>query len=427
MEERVHGIRPMQAISRERDRTPNAVAVNTLILFLILEYVRPFFLAQFKLQMVIILILLILWLTARVRPWSGILTAQALFLLLSLIDIPIASNNYAAYFTMRTMFGYLAVALGLSWLMAERTAFRRVMWAWMLIMGYAAIYGILHGGTGPGAILGDENDLALGVVTALPLAFFGFERLSGSKRLLCGAIAGLIISAVVVSFSRGGFLGLVAASLYCLSVSRRRLRNTMILALATTLLVTLAPTGGRKGRSYIDEIKSITETDQGTAEGRTFLWNTAFNMWKANPILGVGGGNFVFLAGAFQPTNFEKREYNERVWSGTATHSMYFQVLSEHGTAGILLFGYIIWAHFRTLRRLRRDVRSKGGISPDLQRDAEMYAAGLAGGVAAFCVAGAFVSVAYYPYLWYFTAIAVALDVAVRRELGTADARTIPK
>ena len=325
------------------------------------------------------------------------------------------------------MLGYLAIALGLSWILAERAAFQRVTWALLLIMGYAAIYGLLHGGRGPGGFLGDENDLALGCVTAFPLAFYGFEHLSGRKRWLAGAIAGLFVVATVISFSRGGFLGLVAAALYCLVASRRRVRNALILTLAAMLFVTLAPTGGRKGHSYIDVIKSIAETDEGTSKGRRFLWQAAVNMWKAHPVLGVGGGNFAFNVGRYQPTDFEEREYNERDWSGMTTHSVYYQVLAEHGTVGILLLGYVVWAHFRTLRRLRRDMRSRTDLPPDLRRDAEIYAGGLPGGVAAYCVAGTFLSVPYYPYLWYFSAMAVALDVAVRREFVAADDGVISK
>ncbi len=416
----IPGVMPSPVSARPLARAPSAFAINALILYFVLEYARPLFLAQLKLQMIMVLVIPALWLRARNRPWSSMLTAQLLFCLLCLSEIPTANNYYAAYITSRTMLGYLAIGLGLSWLLAERAAFQRVTWAWLLIMGYAAIYGLLHGGHGPGGFLGDENDLALGCVTAFPLAFYGFEHLSGRKRWLSGAIAGLFVVATVISFSRGGFLGLVAAALYCLVASRHRVRNALILTLAAMLFVTLAPTSGRKERSYIDEIKSITLTDEGTAKGRRFLWQAAVNMWKAHPVLGVGGGNFVFDVGRYQPTDFEGREYLERDWSFTNTHSAYYQILAEHGTVGILLFGYVIWAHFRTLRRLRRDVRSRTDLPPDLRRDVEIYAGGLAGGVAAYCVAGAFLSVPYYPYLWYFSAMAVALDVAVRRELIAA-------
>jgi O-antigen ligase len=148
-------------------------------------------------------------------------------------------------------------------------------------------------------------------------------------------------------------------------------------------------------------------------------------MWKANPILGVGGGNFAFLVGQYQPTDFDEAQYLERNWSGTVTHSMYFQVLAEHGSVGILLVAFIVGAHFRTLRQVRRLTRSASGLADDVRRDAELYAGALGGAMVGYCVAAAFLSVTYYPYVWYFSAMAVALEAAVRREvaaIGTGNA-----
>src|SRR5437016_3543620 len=174
-------IPPSPAIRPRPADGPPAFAVQMLIFFFVLEYIRPPFLHALKLSMVVIVVMLVLWLRARNRPWSSILTAQILFFLLCLQAVPYVSNNYAAYVTTQTIFGHVAIALGLSWVLATRSTFRTVTWAWLLIMGYAAAYGITHGGTGPGAMLGDENDLALGCATAFPFAFYGFERLSGSR------------------------------------------------------------------------------------------------------------------------------------------------------------------------------------------------------------------------------------------------------
>jgi hypothetical protein len=203
---------------------PNNFAVWLLILFLVLEYVRPWFLAVLRLQMVIIILMVILWVMGRDRPWSGILTAQVLFFILCLQAVPFAWNNYAAYETTRVMFGHVSIALGLSWLLTTLSTFRRVACAWLLIMGYIAGYGILHDGRGPGAMVGDENDLALGCATAFAFAFHGFERFSGARRWLWGAIGGLLVVAIVVSFSRGGFVALVVVGLFCWSASRHKVR-----------------------------------------------------------------------------------------------------------------------------------------------------------------------------------------------------------
>jgi O-antigen ligase len=415
-------VAPNAADSWRPPRAPSTAGINTLILFFILEYARPYVLAQFKLQMLIVLGLPLFWLMASKRPWSSILTAQALFCGICLVEIPLADNYYAAYFTARTMLGHFAIALGLSWLLTTRPAFRRVTWAWLFIITYVALFGMMHGGHGPGAMLGDENDLALGCGTAFPLAFYGFEQFKGRTRLVSGVIAVLLVAAVVISFSRGGLLGLLGAVFYSLATSRHRVRNTAILTVACVLVVVLAPATGRKGGSYLEVMGTIGDSDEGTAKGRRFLWQAATNMWKAHPILGVGGGNFAFNVGRYQPMDFEGADYQERDWSGTVTHSTFYQILAEHGTTGILLLAWVIFAHFRTLRRLRRDVRGQRGVPADLRRDVEIYAGGLAGAVAAYCVAGAFLSVGYYPYLWYFSAMAVGLNVAVRQELSAIDA-----
>jgi len=397
---------------------PNRLAANLLILFLVLEYARPFYLAVLRLQMVIIVVMFVMWLAAKDRPLSGILTAQGLFFVLCLQAIIFAQNNYAAYETSRIMFGHLAIALGLSWVLSNIGSFRRVIFAWLLIMAYLAVYGIIHGGRGPGAMVGDENDLALGCATAFPFAFYGFERFSGRRRWVCAVIVALLVSAIVVSFSRGGFVALLAVGLYCWLASRHKIRGVLALILVAFLVVATSSDEGRTGESYSDRLMSMFKTDEGTAEQRQFLWSVARNMWRAHPILGVGGGNFSFLVGQYQSTDYEKPEFLERDWSGTATHSFFFQVLAEQGSVGALLLLYIVWTHLRTLRRLRQKAAAASALPPDVRRDADIYGGALGGAVIGFCAAGAFLSVAYYPYLWYFTAMAVALDTAVDREIA---------
>jgi hypothetical protein len=48
------------------------------------------------------------------------------------------------------------------------------------------------------------------------------------------------------------------------------------------------------------------------------------------------------------------------------------------------------------------------------------------GAIAGFIGSATFLSVLYYPYVWYFTALSAALDLAVRRELAQLD-RAAPK
>jgi O-antigen ligase len=273
-----------------------------------------------------------------------------------------------------------------------------------------ALYGITHSGRGPGGFLHDENDLALGCVTAFPFAFFGFELSSGWRRWVSGALGTVLIVAVVISFSRGGFVGLVAVAVYCFFVSRHKVRNLAVLAVTAVAFLALAPS------EYIDELKTIREVSSGTARGRQFLWTTAYNMWADHKVFGVGGDNFIFLAGVYQP-NWEDRSYAERDFSGTTIHSAYFQMLSEQGVAGIAVCAYMIWAHFSSLRRLRKLARRPGALPPDLRQDVELYGGALAAAMLGFLASGAFLSVAYTPFPWYFAGLALALEISTKREL----------
>ena len=126
-----------------------------LVLFLILEYARPPGIVRLHLQMLITVALPVLCISRlRHRPWSGILTAQVLLVLTCAQAVAFASNSYAAYVTTRVMFGNVAIALSMAWLLASREAFRRGIWAWLLIMGYVALYGVYPRGSRAGWLPG---------------------------------------------------------------------------------------------------------------------------------------------------------------------------------------------------------------------------------------------------------------------------------
>lgn len=392
-----------------------------LPVFFVLEFVRPEALVGYKFQFLVILLVPVAWALSRKHPWSAVFTAQSLFVILCGQGIFTAANNYQAYLTTRAMFGNVAIALGIAWAFSDRARFRKGIWIWVAITAYAAIYTVMYG-KGPGGYVRDENEVALACAVALPFTLGGLDQLRGLRRWSCLGLSILFVSAVVASFSRGGFVSLVAIAACFLVASRRRLRNLMFIAIGALAFVALVP------EDYLDEVRSIQETDSGTAIARRFLWVTATEMWKDNPVLGAGAGNFVWLAGRYQPAEGDwPQRLLLRGMSGTAVHSSYFQILSEQGTAGALLFVYIAFAHLRILRRLRGALSAASRVPEDLRKDAELYSAALIGSMAAFLAAGAFLSTAYYPYFWYLAGMSVALDAAVRRELPSAPRRPDPR
>jgi O-antigen ligase len=397
-----------------------------LMAFFVLEYIRPEPIVQLRLQMLCLYLFPVLWLADRKvgRSWSRNLTLQTAFLGICAFSGLFATNTFSAYITTRSLYGNVAIALAITWLLANWRDFTFASWFWVLIMALQAVYAISHGGHGMGASLGDENDLALGLNTAIPFAFVGFRTFPGWRRWGCGALFVLLLAGIVTSLSRGGFIGLVAVILYCVLFGRHPIRNLSIALVGSLVFYLAIP------ESYKTEVASIKETDSGTAEARRFLWTAAFNMWRENPVLGVGAGNSIWNLGLYQPRLqsglFSEPEFQDRDWSMTPIHSVFFQLLAETGTIGILLFGAIVWGHFAGLSSLRRRVKRDARASPWLRKNAELYAVALGGSMAGYLASGAFLSVAYYPYPWYFSAFAVALARAVDAQSSRSHPRESP-
>jgi hypothetical protein len=391
------------------------IAFWLLALFMVLEYLRPPVIVQFKLQMAIVVLLPVMWMTSRNRVWTSILTCQVLFFAWCVKSLPLAHNWFNVYFTSRVMFGNIAIALAFTWIGSNLRDLRRLLWLWLALMSYQAVWALGHGGTGTGGFLGDENDLALACGTALPFALAGFERLRGLTRWLLAGVVALTLLGIVASFSRGGFVGLVLCLGYLFFASRQKVKSLLAILAGCLIIFSFA------SQEYIDEMKTIQNTDEGTAKGRKFLWISAYNMWLDNMILGVGASNSSFLIGRYQPSDFEGREYNERDWSGMALHSAWLQLLSEQAAVGVVIYVSMLGIQFVTIRRLRRDVRERSDVPDDLRRQIESFAVGVNGAVIGFIGSATFLSVLYYPYVWYFTAFAGALDVAARRELARLD------
>jgi O-antigen ligase len=405
--------RPLAPSAPSRIRATDAPAFVTYLLgfYFVLEYVRPQGLAQLHLQLLITLILPLFWIASASRPWTPANSAQVVFVALCAGGAVMASNNYAAYISTRGAFANLSVCVAMYWTMGSRRDFERLVWFWVAIMVYVAGFSLSHAGRGPGGLLGDENDLALGLCTALPFAIYGMHRLRGVLRVVCALCSVLFVVGIANSYSRGGFVGLAGVMMYFLLSRGHRLRKVAMLGVAVALFLLLAPA------RYIDEIRSINDTQEATAQARLFLWTAALSMWKANPIFGVGANNSIFRTGEYQPRAGDwPQEYFERDWSGTTAHSVYLQMLADVGLAGIGVLGFLVYSHFTIIRRLRRDLADGVlKLPPRTAERLELYAGALGAAMAGYLVAGAFLSVGYYPYLWYFATIAAALDHWARR------------
>jgi O-antigen ligase len=171
-------------------------------------------------------------------------------------------------------------------------------------------------------LFGDPNDLALLNNTLLPFIFYFV--LTGRKTIVSLAAATTVIVANVLTFSRGGFLGMsVVLTSLPFFFKEYRKRSWVLLSILAVLIGIFAPTG------YLDRMSTITswEVDQKTGETGTRIdaWKIVWTASLEKPLMGVGAGNSVYISG------IENRDWH-------AIHNSFLQVLSELGIFACVLF-----------------------------------------------------------------------------------------
>ena len=405
-----------RTVTRGRISVTSRLPLTFLCVSLLFEYLRIHdmipILGKLKIQTVF-LALFILVVVRQIREAKVRLAPQSRlflgFLGLAFVTCPLATNWFYAYQfaygLALTLVGHFAIVYILR---SEQDL--RTFLAWLIgIHIYLATKGIQGysdrqfneqgyastGGVG-GSFLGDENDFSLALNIALPLAIYLFRQARTTWSRVCwgvGIVAMLIT--IVFTFSRGGFVGLAAMALYWAVTSKTKSKTIGALALATMLVIAVAPP------EYWGRIQTITGAEDESVQTRRHYWAAARRMFMASPIWGVGGGNFGVLLPEYAyeiPAGLLPNQW------GRVTHSLYYQLLAEFGLVGVFLIGAVLVLNIRDLRQIRALGR-KGRCSGSIEQLAECLRLSWVG----FLVSGTFISVLSYPHLYYLTALTLVV------------------
>lgn len=238
----------------------------------------------------------------------------------------------------------------------------------------------------------NPNDLALMLNLIIPLtgALIVGER--GMKRGFAVTALLLCVAAVILSFSRAGFLTLAAAfalGLVLLVRQKKAFAATGLILLALCALPFL-PDG------YIDRIGTITNIQEdatGSAQGRWRDTKVAAGIVVKNPIVGAGIGQDVLVMNDERGIDTWRR-----------VHNAYLQYGVDLGLPGLLLF---VWLHL-TCYRTSRTIEKRASADPSL-RELQPLAAGVTVSLVVFGVAAMFHPIAYQFYFFSIAGLAVAL------------------
>ena len=275
---------------------------------------------------------------------------------------------------------------------------------------WASIFGIRTGGEfrvyGPqGTFLEDNNDFALALNMVLPLLYFmiqGETRRWAKNGLRITFLATILC--VILTYSRGGLLGLGTVLFLIALMSRYRILAGALLAAAALFTMSFAP------EAWMHRMDNMAQGKIDSSETqRLIAWRTGWNLAMDYPI--TGGGLSAY------PDVVVFRHYQPEEMPGgresAGPHSIYFQALGELGFPGLALFLLLLGSSLVAMHRLRHKARARFGTHWVIPYT-RMFEVSLAG----YAVSGAFLGRAYFDLWFDIVACIVVLQVLYRRELA---------
>ena len=330
---------------------------------------------------------------------------------IALVTMPIAKSPPLAWETFNDSF-IKAVLMFIVMVNVLRTRRRLMGLMWVSIavaifLSYTAIAMFMRGeavvegyrvDVGVKGLFGNPNDMALHLVTMIPLVVC--LGIASKSRLMTAGyfiMAALFVAANTVTYSRGGFLGLIAAAVVLVWKlgRRKRLTVSVVSMIVGVLFILLAP--GNYGVRILS-IFGIVPDPNGSSTERTELLKRSILVTLRNP-WGIGIGNFPIVS-----------------QRNLVSHNAFTQVSAELGLLGLLVYLIFIISPFRKLGAIERTLFKKNEL------DWFYYLSiGLQASIIGYMVSSFFVSVAYNWFIYYLIAYAVAFRRIYQIEKGLSE------
>lgn len=262
-------------------------------------------------------------------------------------------------------------------------------------------------GVDSGAI-GNPNDYAGHLLMILPFVIWLIlnpPRMMGLKVTV--RVAGLAavfygVYLILASGSRGGMLGLMAASLFALFKASGRTRVAILagIVLSSAVIIPL------ESKQVLDRLMSFSTSRDASDEAtesavirKQLLLESVVETFK-HPLFGVGADQFGTFEGYAKKTDDTSKHLVG--WYGT--HNSYSAISVENGIPGLLFYLAGVLSPFLLLRRRWRLAKN----DPEVASTCLCLSLAWVG----FCVAIFFLNFGYFFYLPAFAGLTVGLNKA---------------
>ena len=358
------------------------------------------------------------------------------FSLYAIAQTPFSYNIGHAIPVAKVLLGFCGLAvLTLTVTQKAREAVPIVAWALLFQYTWWALVGAIPGRVIWHTLAYDNYD-SFGPMMAIGIGASYFMAMSAKNRRIrligLATTAGGIIG-LISSFARGAVVAGVATIGWLWLRSPNKLRTAglgiagaAVVFLATNVLFTNVEREDAKG-NFWEEMATISDTG-GTRVDRYQLWAIARIEFAENPIFGVGPGSFgAYAAEQLSAGQLEGiRRDPERLYN-KALHNMYYQILSEFGSIGVVIFLWMLWDFFRRNRTLRhRDRIEKWARETGEPFDLRNISLALEAGMIGFLAGGYFYNQIFDVH-WFYTLITInALLSQVTRPVAARGAQPHP-
>jgi probable O-glycosylation ligase (exosortase A-associated) len=268
---------------------------------------------------------------------------------------------------------------------------RRMLWTIVLAQGYVGfemnldyLRGYNSAAEGFGGM--DNNCFAVSMIAAIgPAIALGMRSKTWYEQALAWLCAALILHTTLLTFSRGGLVGMAAVFAVMLVLMPKRPKPLIAVAFALLLAVRFA--GPQLVARYSTTFASEENRDR-SAESRLELWQDCLIVAAAHPVFGIGPSNWRMISSQFGWTE------------GKSAHSVWMETAAEVGFVGsallLLFFVLAAWKLWPVARSATAD-------------DDSTIALGAVLSVVGFVVGGQFVSVPGLELPYYVVMVGTAL------------------
>lgn len=300
------------------------------------------------------------------------------------------------------------------WVMGDRKKIEALIWVIVVSIGFYGVKGgfftLTTGGghlvLGPQkSFISGNTEIGLAMVMVLPLLWYLYLH-AARKLIRLGLIGALLLTSVAIigTHSRGALLAIAAIAAFLWLKSRKKLVPLIVILIMLPFVFMFMP------QAWHDRMATIKDYENdSSAMGRIYAWEYATKLAIARPLTGGGFGSF---------SNFGLYEryapkLAEMTNSRQDAHSVYFEILGEHGFVGLMAFlalGIIAWRTASKIMKLTKE-STDHRWAYDL---ASMGQVSLVG----YAVGGAFLGLAYFDLPYHLLVILTLVSRIVQRDPG---------